>query len=70
MARRSDHQLMIEQKVDGKNTWAVILLLDKDEIVPNAFVTGLWKQTNDSYNDEEIKFTSAHPQYLYFEWEG
>jgi hypothetical protein len=67
---RSDHRIMIEQNVDGENHWTTIRLIDKQESKDGSSVTGSWKHTSESYNDEEITFTSAHPQYLYWEWKG
>jgi len=67
---RNDHQIMIEQDVDGENHWTVIRLTDKSESRDGKLITGTWKHTSDSYNDKEIKFTSDHPQYLSWEWRG
>ncbi len=67
---RNDHRIMIEQNVDGETHWTTIRLIDKLESKDGKSVTGSWKHTSDSYNDQEIKFTSDNPQYLYWEWNG
>lgn len=64
---RNDHEIMIEQE----SSWTILRLIDKQESKANGgFITGTWKHTDKSYNDTEIKFTSSHPQHLYFEWYG
>jgi hypothetical protein len=73
---RQDHRLMISQQVDGADHWTTIRLMDQAETRPSdsdtgdTSVSGNWRPTSDSYNDEEIKFTSDNPQYLYWEWKG
>ncbi len=59
------HELMISQA----EHYVVVALQDKTELV-NDSVSGTWKHTSKSYNDEEIKFTSDNPQYLYWEWQA
>jgi hypothetical protein len=61
---------MISQNVDGEDHWTTIRLMDKTESADGKSVTGTWRHTNQSYNDEEIKFTSDSPEHLYYEWNG
>ncbi|MEI6706534.1 MAG: hypothetical protein WCK96_05285 [Methylococcales bacterium] len=62
MALRDQHLIMITQN----NNWTTIELKDKlDEWI---VATGSWKHTAESYNDEEIKFTSDNSKYLYWLW--
>lgn len=65
MALRNDHAIMIIQN----DHWTTIRLNDRDE-ESSTVVTGRWKHTSQSHNDEEIKFTSDNPKYLYWEWKG
>jgi hypothetical protein len=68
---RTDHYFMMSQKTgDGADHWTTIRLIDKSEAKDGSLITGVWKHTDKSYSDREIKFTSDNPQYLYFEWKG
>ncbi len=68
MSLRQDHRIMISQGEESH--YAVIRLIDKSESDDGRLVTGKWKHTSDSYNDQEILFTSDNPEYLYWEWRG
>src|SRR5438105_718869 len=72
MSKRADHRIMISQQFDGVDHYTPIRLRERtvegeDE---NNFTSGIWKHTDESYNGEEIKFTSDHPKYLYWEWKS
>lgn len=69
---RNDHRIMIEQNVSGADHYAFIRLIDVSEGWDGAFkyVRGTWRQTNQSYNDTFVQFTSDNPRYLTFAWVG
>jgi hypothetical protein len=68
MTLRQDHRIMISQLVNGEDHWTTVRLMDKSESADGRSVTGQWRHTDQSYNDKEIKFTSDHPEYLYWEF--
>lgn len=64
---RQDHKIMITQN----KSWTTLKLKDKEEFKGVvSVVRGTWSHTSESYNDQEIKFTSDNPQYYYWEWVG
>ena len=67
---RQDHELMIEQPVDGETHWTIIKLIDKSEGFnghrdwnTGPKTTGIWRTTRQSHNDSQPVFTSDNPEY-------
>ncbi len=63
---------MIEQYVGGANHYTFLRLIDISESFQGGFkhVTGSWKHTNVSYNNQMIMITHDHPRHLKFTWVG
>ncbi len=66
---RSNHDLMIEQEIDGEPHWTIVRLRDTNED-DDGNIEGSWRATSQSYNDKEPYFTSSSKEYWYWKWTG
>ncbi|HMO81400.1 MAG TPA: hypothetical protein PKD24_11475 [Pyrinomonadaceae bacterium] len=69
---KQNHEIVIEQDVNGNRHWATIKLSDREEgwAEGSRVVTGNWKATSNSYANQLIAFTSSSREYLGFTWIG
>ena len=68
--KMGEQNIKISQQVEEEEHWAIIVLNNKTKSSDGKLVTGSWRHTNQSYTGQQVKFTSVHPDHLYWEWRG
>jgi hypothetical protein len=63
-----DHRILISQKINGQDRWTILLLREHSASLDGRLIAGRWTPTTHSYNGDQIKLTSDHVNYLFWEF--